>query len=165
MTRLFRTPSASHLMGNWIINSFFFAQDIISIYYERVNLTVNRQGRDTNILLPKGFLSNLSKNQRSAFLYPRYPVIIEKDEDVKYVEGKMQAGDRIVGINGTPLQYMDEYLDLKKDLKNTVIQLNLIRGADRVDVKVKTLENSATGLTTRDPLKILGTDKKEYSFF
>ena len=135
------------------------------VFNERVNLTVNRDGRDTNILLPKGFLSNLTKNQRSAFLYPRYPVIVEKDNEVKYVEGKMQPGDRIVGVNGTPVNYMDEYLDVKKDLKNAVIQLNLLRGSDTVHVKVKTLENSATGLGTKEALKILGTDKKEYTFF
>jgi regulator of sigma E protease len=132
---------------------------------ERANLTVNRNGRDTMILLPKGFLSNLTKNQQAGFVYPRFPVIVEKDSEVKYVEGKMQKGDKIIGVNGKYFNFIDEYIDIKKEYKNTVIQLNVLRGNDTVNVRVKTLENSATGVETRSPYDILGSEKKEYSFF
>jgi regulator of sigma E protease len=135
------------------------------VFNERANLTVNRDGRDTNILLPKGFLSNLTRNQRSAFLYPRFPFIVEEDKEVEYVEGKLQTGDKIVGVNGIHFNYFDEYVEIKKDLKGSVILLNILRGADTVNVRVKTKENSATGIKFKEPFKILGSDKKEFTFF
>jgi regulator of sigma E protease len=135
------------------------------VFNERANLTVNRNGRDTNILLPKGFLSNLTKSQKAGFVFYRFPVIIESDKEVDYVEGKMVNDDKVIGVNGKYFNFFDEYIDAKKNLKNTVIELALLRGADTVTAKVKTGENSATGIKTKDPNKILGSEKKEYSFF
>ncbi len=132
---------------------------------EKVALTVNRNGRDTIIQLPQGFLSSFTKNKLQGFVYPRYPVIVEKDDNVVYTSGKMQKGDRIIGVNGHYFNYIDEYIDVKKDLKNQVIQLDVLRNSDTVKVSVKTKENSATGVETKDPYAILGSEKKDYTFF
>lgn len=132
---------------------------------EKVALTVNRNGRDTIIQLPQGFLSSFTKNKLQGFVYPRYPVIVEKDDNVVYTAGKMQKGDRIIGVNGHYFNYIDEYIDVKKDLKNQVIQLDVLRNNDTVQVSVKTKENSATGVETKDPYAILGSEKKDYTFF
>jgi regulator of sigma E protease len=131
---------------------------------EKALLSVNREGKDTSLLLPEGFLSTLTKNQLRQFIAPRYPVIVEGDDNVKYVEGKMQKGDRIIGVNGTYFEFINEYIEVKKEFKNTTIDLNLLRGADTVSVKVRTLENSATGVATRNPYDILGSEKIEYTF-
>ena len=131
---------------------------------EKPVLSVNRNGKDTAIQLPKGFLSALTKNQLQGFVYPRYPAIVEKDDNVSYVSGKMMPGDVIIGVNGKYFNYLDEYIDIKKDFKNQTIKLDLLRNNDTVQIQVKTKENSATGVETRNPGKILGIEKKEYSF-
>ncbi|MBA2745859.1 MAG: RIP metalloprotease RseP [Flavisolibacter sp.] len=135
------------------------------ILNETAVLKVNRGGRDTTLTLPEGFVSNLTKNQLKGWVYPRYPVIVDGDKNVNYVEGKMEPGDRIVGVNGVPVNFLDDYLEAKKESKNTTIVLDLLRGSDTVQVKVKTLENTATGVETRDIYKVLGSEKKEYGFF
>lgn len=132
---------------------------------EKPSLSIRRDGKDTVVQLPQGFVSQFTKNRLQGFVYPRYPVIVEDDAKVDYVNGKMQKGDRIVGVNGRYFNYIDEYIETKKDFKNADIQLNVLRGDDTLNVVVKTKENSATGVDTKDPLKILGTEKKEYSFF
>ncbi len=131
---------------------------------EKVVLTVNRNGRDTSIRLPQGFLSSFTKNKLQGFVYPRYPVIVEKDDNVSYTSGKMQKGDRIIGVNGRYFNFIDEYIDIKKNYKNQVIQLNVLRNTDTVNISVKTKENSATGVDTKDPYSILGSEKRTYSF-
>jgi regulator of sigma E protease len=131
---------------------------------EKPVLSVNRNGKDTAIQLPKGFLSALTKNQLQGFVYPRYPAIVEKDDNVSYVSGKMMPGDVIIGVNGKYFNYLDEYIDVKKDFKNQTIKLDLLRNNDTVQIQVKTKETSATGVETRNPGKILGIEKKEYSF-
>src|SRR5215208_1639235 len=43
----------------------------------KATLSVRREGSDTLIQLPGGFLSKLTKNQLQGFVYPRVPVIIK----------------------------------------------------------------------------------------
>lgn len=131
---------------------------------ERATLTVNRNGRDSIITLPEGFLSKLSKNQLQGFVYPRIPVIINKEGTVKYVQGKLETGDQVIGVNGRYFQFIDEYVEAKKPLKDTVITLNLLRNGDTVNVQVRTNENALTGFEPKGTAAILGTEKKEYSF-
>lgn len=131
---------------------------------ERASLLVHRNGKDTVVNLPEGFLSTLTKNQLQGFVYPRYPAIVEKDDAVTYVSGKMQKGDQIIGVNGQYFNFLDEYIEVKKPFKNTTVELALLRKGDTARVQVKTKENSATGVETRDVYSILGSEKKEYSF-
>jgi regulator of sigma E protease len=132
---------------------------------EHVILSVTRDGKDTSLQLPKGFLSKLTKNQLQGFVYPRFPVIIKKDKDVHYVSGKMQEGDRLIGVNGKYFQFYDEYLDAKKGMTNRVIRLDLLRGKDTVHADVRTDENAATKLLSEGISETLGTEKKTYTFF
>jgi regulator of sigma E protease len=132
---------------------------------EKATLTVNRNGRDTAIMLPQGFISKLTKNQLQGFVAPRFPVVVEGDTKVTYVKGKMQPGDRLIGVNGQYFQYYDEYVRAKKDLKNTNITLSLQRGADTIQAVVKTDDKSVTGIQPKDPLDLLGTEKISYGFF
>ncbi|MFL5788894.1 MAG: M50 family metallopeptidase, partial [Flavisolibacter sp.] len=43
---------------------------------DKVNLTIRREGRDTVITMPEGFVRNLTKNQLRGFVAPRFPVIV-----------------------------------------------------------------------------------------
>ena len=132
-------------------------------FNETVNLTVNRQGKDTVVTLPKGFLSNLSKSQQIGFVGPRTPVIIKSDEGVRYVEGKLQPGDMIIGVNGTYFNYIDEYANLRKNLKNQDITLSVLRNnSDTVSVKVKTDEYGRTMAPIKTYDELLATEKKEF---
>ncbi len=133
---------------------------------EKVSLLVLRNGKDTSVTLPEGFIAKYTKNQLQGFVSPRVPVIVDDDKDVKYVEGKIQKGDKVIGVNGKYFNYFDEYIKAKNGLKDTIITLSLLRNnKDTVTVKVKTNENAATQLMAKDPGEILGTDKITYSFF
>jgi regulator of sigma E protease len=133
-------------------------------FNETVRLTVNRQGRDTAITLPNGFLSNLTKNQRLGFVAPRTPIIIKSDEGVRYVSGKLQPGDQIIGVNGKFFHFLDEYIEAKQDYKNQDITLFLLRnGKDTVTAVVKTDEYARTMAPIQTYDELLTTEKKEYS--
>ena len=135
-------------------------------FNETVTLKINRDGRDTAVTLPHGFLSKLTKRQAAGTLVPRFPVVIEEDNEVSYVSGKMQKGDELIGVNNTYFRYFDEYVEAKKDLKNQAIKLSLLRnGKDTVQAVVKTNEVTKTGLVPKDYYDILGSEKKEYNFF
>jgi regulator of sigma E protease len=133
-------------------------------FTETARLTVQRNGRDTLITLPKGFLSNLTKSQQLGFVAPRTPVIIKSDEGVRYVSGKLLPGDRIIGINGRYFSFLDEYIVAKKNFKNQEVTLAVLRnGTDTVNVVVKTDEFARTMAPIRTYDELLVTEKKEYS--
>jgi regulator of sigma E protease len=128
-------------------------------------LRINRNGADTNITLPKGFISNLTKSQSLAFVYPRFPAIVEKDDDVRYVSGKLQKGDRIIGINGYYFDFINDFARERKKFKNQNVTLSLLRNnRDTVQAVVKTDENASTRIGVKDYYKILGSEKINYSF-
>ena len=136
-------------------------------FNETVRLTVKRNGADTIVTLPKGFLSNLTKNQQLGFVAPRIPVVVKSDEGVRYVSGKLLPGDRVIGVNGKYFNYLDEYIEAKNGLKNQDITLSVLRnGNDTVPVVVKTDELTRTMLELdQDFGQFLPTEKKQYSFF
>jgi regulator of sigma E protease len=128
-------------------------------------LRINRNGADTNITLPKGFISNLTKSQSLAFVYPRFPAIVEKDDDVRYVSGKLQKGDKIIGINGYYFDFINDFARERKKFKNQNVTLSLLRNnRDTVQAVVKTDENASTRIGVKDYYKILGSEKINYSF-
>src|SRR5215207_6189948 len=81
---------------------------------ERVTLSINRNGVDTSVTLPQGFLSSLTKRQVAGFVYPRVPVIVKDDPEANYVSGELLKGDQIVAVNDTPVFFFDEFAKTKK---------------------------------------------------
>lgn len=134
-------------------------------FNEKKVLTINRQGKDTSLTLPPGFLSNLTRNQRLSFVYPRTPIIVESDENVTYVSGKIMPGDRMIGINNQYFTFLDEYTELRKNFKNQQVTVSLLRGADTVQAVVKTDEYGRTLAPIKPLNDLFATEKKEYSFF
>jgi regulator of sigma E protease len=131
-----------------------------------VSLTVKRSNGDTSIILPEGFIRNYTKNQLQGFVSVRIPVIVKDDSKVSYVEGKIQKGDKIVGVNDHYFEFSDGYIKAKENLKDQVITLSLLRnGKDTVRAKVKTNDKTATKLELEDPADLLDIVKIKYSFF
>jgi len=131
---------------------------------KQIELGVKRDGRDTAILLPSGFLSKLTKAKSAQLFTARFPVVIEDDKDVKYVSGKLAKGDTVIGVNGRYFRYFDQYIDAKKELKNQDITLQVLRAGDTVSVVVKTDDNTATKFIPKAPGEIIGIEKIHYSF-
>jgi len=132
---------------------------------EKVTISLKRGDRDTAVTLPSGFLSKLTKTQMQGFILPRYPMVVEADKEVTYVSGKMQKGDTLIGMNNQYFHFFDQYIEAKKNSKNTEITLHLRRGNDTVNAVVKTDTMTATGLQLARVYDVLETEKREYSFF
>jgi regulator of sigma E protease len=132
---------------------------------ERAELKVNRNGKDTMVTLPEGFISTLTKNQLRGFVSPRFPVIIDSvSESVDHVSGRLQKGDQLVGINEEAFLYYQEFDSLKKKYKDDTVSLKVLRNGDTAQVVVKTNQEGSIGFFPLAPTKILGTEKKSYSF-
>jgi regulator of sigma E protease len=133
---------------------------------DKVSITLNRNGEDTTINMPGGFIRKLSKNQLRGFVSARFPVIVDSITKVDYKGGEqLKKGDLLVGLNTERFQYYQEFDSIKKKYKNQLVTLQALRGQDTVKIPVKLTEDGSVGFFPKDPYKILGTEKKEYSFF
>jgi regulator of sigma E protease len=134
---------------------------------EKAVLTIDRNGRDTLIQLPEGFISKLTKNQLRGFVAPRFPVLIDSvSSEVQYTSSnQLQKGDQIVGINNQPTLYYNEFERLKPQRKNKDITLNILRnGKDTMSVGVKAKEDGSIGFIPQSPGKMFDIEKRDYSF-
>jgi regulator of sigma E protease len=133
---------------------------------ETVQLKINRQGQMLDIRMPEGFVTNLTKNQLKGFVSPRFPVIVDSiSPDIKYKSGTLQKGDHLVALNNQPFVYYQDFDSVKKAHKGEVVTLTALRGNDSVKVDVQLTENGSVGFFNVDPNKLLGTEKKTYTFF
>ncbi len=135
---------------------------------EKVTLNVNRNGSDTSINFPQGFLHRLTKNQLKGFVSARFPVIVDTvTPKVEYTSAeRLQKGDRIIGYNNERFNYYHEFEDAKaknKDAKTAVITV-VHNNNDTAQVGVKLKEDKTVGFGFQTPVKMFGTEKIEYSF-
>lgn len=134
---------------------------------EKINLSVRRDGKDTMIAMPEGFLSDLTKSQRLAFVVPRMPTIVDSiNKKVLQVKsGELKKGDHIIAINDSAIRYYHEFFKVKEAYKNQEVDLTVLRGTDTATVRVKLDENASVGFYNAGVYKLLGTEKREYGFF
>jgi regulator of sigma E protease len=133
---------------------------------ERPVLTINRNGKDTAVLLPAGFISSLTKSKLKGFVSPRFPTFVDSvSADVTYTSGQLRKGDRIIGINDQPALYFTDFEKAKQAYKNQPVTLKIVRnGSDTVRVGVKIKENASVGFFPKSPIKLFNTEKRQYAF-
>lgn len=133
---------------------------------EKNSLVVNRNGRDTVINFPPGFLKELTKNQLKNFVSIRLPNVVDTVDasKIKYTAGQLKKGDRIVAINNITVPYYNDFLKAVKGFKSKEVLLTVLRNdKDTAKVGVKLDENGKVGYGT-NAMSLLTFEKKEYGF-
>lgn len=134
-------------------------------YSEKVEMVVNRNGVDTLLRFPEGTIRKFTKNQLRGFVTPRMPVFVDSvTSDVKHTSGRLQKGDQIVGINGTPTMYFGEFDKEKRKYGGKSVNLHVLRGGDTAQVGVNINEDYTIGFLPVTPDKIFATERRDYSF-
>jgi regulator of sigma E protease len=139
------------------------------------NIEIEREGKLTNLVLPKDFVGQLieNKNQkRKSFIEPRFPAMVAyiPDTAVAYKAG-LRKHDMIKGVDSNRIEYFDQLSDLLENKKNRDVILTVNRGGRDTSFSTKI---NADGLIGFNPfssprqLDSLGWVKYEvtrYGFF
>lgn len=129
---------------------------------EAKKMQVSRNGEAVDISIPEGFAKKLNKNKAEGFLDVRVPTFVDSvTKSATFVDGKLLKGDQIIAINGTPIPYFHELNEYKKNKKNQVAILTVLRNRDTAEVKVKLDDKGAIGFLVKSDL--LQTTVKTYS--
>lgn len=140
------------------------------ILKEARHLQVIRDGQQVDIPVPDGFIKKLMHDKKmGAMVFPRYPAIIDSvTKAARFTEGRLQKGDELIGINGRPFRFTDEFARLKKPFMDSTVRLTVLRGNDTLQVGF--FINSKAALNAKDvsvyfktPGELLGTVVHEYS--
>jgi regulator of sigma E protease len=135
----------------------------------KTSLTVLRNGPAVELAIPAGFISSLSKNRLTGFYGVRYPHDHRFSvlPAVKVLEGNVQKGDTLIGVDGHPIQYAT---DLGRDTSLIIscrprseTPMTFRRGHDTVQAVVARQEKIGTGIRYKSPEDILGYVQINYT--
>jgi regulator of sigma E protease len=129
-------------------------------------MTIDRNGKQFDLPLPEGTIRNIIHRKGEPFAYPQFPAVVDSVEDsiAHFVQGRLQKGDTIIGLNEMPITSFVELVDLKKPFKKAPLTLTVRRGSDTVIVKVITDSSGNIGFARTPSDRFLTFTKKEYSF-
>ena len=126
-------------------------------------IQVERDGVIMDIQVPEGMTSTLLKVQY--VMEPRVPCEVARlPEDGNMVKAGVELNDRFIGVNGTPIQFYDEFKDLTRKEVNTSFDLTILRGPDTVQVRASTDENGLFGFNPKNYPAFFETVVVKYSF-
>lgn len=135
------------------------------ILNEARSVQVIRDGEPVDVVFPPGFLGKLVKHRNPDFIAPRFPFEIDgfsKDSPAK--EAGIDLNDKVVAINGVPINYFDEFVGLVKKNKGKVINIDVLRSGDTLSFPVQVKPEGVVGISA-STIKFFTFKEKDYSFF
>lgn len=125
-------------------------------------ISVIRDGKALDINVPGDMTAKLLKVQLA--MEPIVPCLISQMTDGSLKEAGGEEGDRIVSVNGTPIQYYYEFVNATNREKNTAFDLGILRGSDTLSMKVTTNEEGAFGFYNVQYFDIFEQEIIKYTF-
>lgn len=191
-----KTPIASVKNGIWVTDSVMYklgfrdGDKIISVngdsikYFEEIQpkvliggkkVVLERNGKTEELNLPIDLIDKLitRKDKRRILMMERLPAIVGEYDKKDTSYGK-QAGlkpfDRIISVNDTPINFIDEVNAVGANNKNGSVTVKLLRGTDTVTLTNKVnnegrLEIALLNADQYDSLGVYHVITKKYGFF
>ena len=101
-----------------------------------------------DLQVPEGMTSKLLK--LTYVMEPRVPCEVDGlPEDGNMIKAGMEVNDKIVGVNGAPIHFYDEFVDMTRKEGNTTFDLTVLRGTDTIQVQALTDENGFFGFSRK----------------
>jgi regulator of sigma E protease len=149
--------------GKYIEN---FSQIPMQIILEKAQtIEVERNGRDTTIVLPEDALSKLLATQNPSFISFRVPFkVAQVMENSPGEAGGLLVNDLIIGINDIETPYYNEFVSNIKQFKNQDINLKVVRDGDTLALPIHLGEEGVIGAYLASYDTYFNMETKEYTF-
>jgi len=131
------------------------------------SVQVKRNGQIVNIAVPEDFAKNIIANKDNGFISPRlltYPVKEVADTSAAQKAG-LKKGDQVLAVNGTHIQFFDEYKDALKSVRNQSAALTVLRGKDTIRLTAQVPASGVLGFSQDIPANAYPTDTIHYGFW
>ncbi|MBC7889026.1 MAG: RIP metalloprotease RseP [Ferruginibacter sp.] len=190
-----KVPASSVKNGIWVQDSVLYDLKLRNgdkitaidgkpvIYFEDIqpklilakNITIERDGKASNIDFPVNFIERLveSKRKTGMLLMQRIPAYIG-EYDAKDTSNGKRAGiqfmDKVIAIDSVPVSFYDDMTTILAGKKNQQVNLQIDRKGSPVTLVAKVNEEGRIGLPPLsldqyDSLGVFKIDRKKYGFF
>jgi len=127
-------------------------------------IKLEREGELMDLNIPEGQTSKLLKLEYG--LLPRIPIVVDGlPEDGNMIKAGVEIDDRIIGVNGAPTEFYDEFAGITRQERNTSFDLIILRGSDTLQLTASTDENGLFGFSRKWYSDFFETVVVKYSFF
>jgi regulator of sigma E protease len=127
------------------------------------DVEIERDGVVMDINLPEGTTSKLLKLELP--VQPRVPCEVEAlVDDGNMARAGVEPNDMIIGVNGEPIRFYDEFKDKTRKETNTTFDLTILRGTDTLQFAVATDENGLFGFARKNYYDFFEPEVVKYSF-
>ncbi|GAB3756569.1 RIP metalloprotease RseP [Spirosoma pomorum] len=125
--------------------------------------TVERNGKLIDIDIPNDFIDKLAdKKSVGQFIDPIEPFKVREVAPGQPADkAGLEAGDMITSVNGKPVRFYHEFVDLVKPLKNKPITLGVNRNGQSKTLNLTTTEDGTIGFYAEF---LLPVTKEDYTF-
>lgn len=140
------------------------------------SITINRNGKDSSIVMPENYLERLieSKKKNGMLLMERIPPVVgEYDAADSALPGRkagLQSMDKIVAVDSTSVAFYDDISSILSHKKNQTVTLKIERKGTILDKPVQVNADGKIGIPLLsvkqyDSLGAFKIETKKYSFF
>ncbi len=139
--------------------------DITIEFINGNNYTLERDGQIIERDLPIDFISKLVDRGKDAgpIVSPRYPFFIASiPDDSHNKNSELREKDMIVGVNGQPVKYYDQIVDLFETYKGQEISISVKRGEELKDITVNISDEGKVGAF---PTNLKLSDLEELGYY
>lgn len=121
-------------------------QDITHEMLYAGSVQIERNGKDTILIIPKNFIERLI-DKRAPFLYPRVPFYIGGfSENSNAEKAGLKKKDKVIALNDSPLNYFDELKSQIALFKNQTVELTVLRGKEKIIIPVQVDSTGKIGI-------------------
>jgi len=139
---------------------------ITIILNEAKYILVERDSMIMNVKIPSGSIGKMVKQENTDLITFRIPYYVGKFGLNSPAEAAgMQLGDKLIGLNGRPMQYFDEYIREIKQLKGQDIVITSLRNdKDTTLISLRVPDEGIIGVYHAPPSQFYTFNTREYTF-
>ncbi len=131
---------------------------------EAGEIEVKRDGQLVDINISDEQKGQIIKAKRE-LITPRFPYVAGGFREGSAAEAAgMQVGDSLVGLNGEPLYFFDQYAARIPEYKGQTVNINVVRDGEPMALEVNVPQEGIIGLQPYSPTKYLQIDSRRYNF-
>ncbi|MCK5170404.1 MAG: site-2 protease family protein, partial [Bacteroidales bacterium] len=125
-------------------------------------IQIERNGKNREIPVPETIIPQLLKSR--GFIDVRIPFYVGgfiKDSPAK--GAGLKKGDKLIGINGNPIEFYDGFKNTISDYKNELTRVTVLRDIDTLKFDIQVSEEGFIGVYAEHFTRFLELEKIEYS--
>ena len=130
-------------------------------------IQVERNNANKIIPIDEKFVGVLSAyaNRKIDLIGPRVPTVLDSiAEDSGASKAGLQKGDQIVGLNGTPTKFFNDFQKVFQNRTSETLSVEVQRGRELMTVDVTLDKKGKLGVYWKDPANFYNKETQEYAF-